>query len=55
MTNIEVENGKVNAVLEGGERVEGDRVIVTLSLGVLKAMAANMFSPPLQEEKVKYI
>ena len=38
-----------------GARYSADLVVVTVSLGVLKENAANMFNPPLNDKKLNAI
>ncbi|KAI4884086.1 hypothetical protein NFI96_025698 [Prochilodus magdalenae] len=45
----------VRVVCEDGEEILADHVIVTVSLGCLKAQAANLFSPSLSAEKMEVI
>lgn len=41
--------------LTSGSRIEADHVIFTPCIGVLKALASEMFRPPLPDKKIKAI
>ena len=49
------DNSKVVVDCENGEKLFADHVIVTVSLGVLKACRDKLFDPQLPEEKVEAI
>ncbi|XP_017891746.1 probable polyamine oxidase 5, partial [Ceratina calcarata] len=62
MLNVEVtkvdysnEDGTVKVITNDGKEHTADHVIMTPSLGVLKADHETMFNPPLPENKVKNI
>ena len=55
--NVKDQNSatKCQVVLKGGEMIEADHVICTVSLAVLKNHQHTLFNPPLPVNKIKTI